>query len=102
MSVEITWISHASFRISSAGQVVYIDPWKLPGAPHDADVVFISHSHYDHCSEVDIEKVSKSGTAVVGPAETAEKLAAAKAITPGERMTIKDITVEAVAAYNLA
>jgi len=103
MPVEIEWINHASFRIAAGGNIIYIDPWKLPPemSGHDADVVFISHTHYDHYSEVDIEKVSKAGTAVVGPAETAEKLAAAKAITPGERMTIKEITIEAVAAYNI-
>ena len=36
----ITWLGHASFRISGSKKV-YIDPWKLPDAPHDADVVFV-------------------------------------------------------------
>lgn len=101
MPVEIKWISHASFRIAGSAGVVYIDPWKLPDAPHDADVVFVSHSHYDHCSPPDVKKVSKDDTAVVAPAETIAKLGAANAVTPGERVTIKDITIEAVAAYNV-
>jgi len=101
MSVQITWIRHASFRIAGREAVVYIDPWKLPSAPHDADVVLVSHSHYDHCSPPDIEKVSKPDTTVVAPGETIEKLAAANPVTPGDRLTIRDITIEAVAAYNV-
>ena len=57
MPIEIKWINHASFRIASGRSVLYIDPWKIPDAPHDADVVFVSHSHYDHCSGPDIDKV---------------------------------------------
>lgn len=101
MSVEILWYHHASFRIAGAGCAVYIDPWKLPDDPHDADVVFVSHSHYDHCSPEDIAKVSRDDTTVIAPAETIEKLAAANAVAPGERLTIREVTLEAVAAYNI-
>ena len=101
MSVEITWISHASFRIADERNVVYIDPWKLPDAPHDADVVFVSHSHHDHCSPSDIEKVSKDDTVLIAPADTIVQLGAANAVAPGEDVTIKDVTIEAVAAYNV-
>ncbi len=102
MSVEITWIGHASFRIAGAEGVVYIDPWKLTDSPHDADVVFVSHSHHDHCSADDVAKVSKDATAVIAPAETIAKLACANAVAPGENITIKGITIEAVAAYNVS
>jgi L-ascorbate metabolism protein UlaG (beta-lactamase superfamily) len=101
MPIEIKWINHASFRIASGRSVLYIDPWKIPDAPHDADVVFVSHSHYDHCSPPDIAKVSKGDTSIVAPAETVGKLHAANAIDPGQQTTIKEITVEAVAAYNI-
>jgi len=101
MSVEITWIGHASFRIAGDGSVVYVDPWKLTDAPHDADVVFVSHSHYDHCSPEDIQKVSKESTTIIAPGDTITKLRAANAVTPGERLTVNDVTIEAVAAYNV-
>lgn len=101
MPVSICWIGHASFRLSSADTVVYIDPWKLPDAPHDADVVFVSHSHYDHCSPEDIEKVSRESTSLVAPPETIEKLGAANAVTPGDSVTIQGVLVEAVASYNV-
>lgn len=101
MPVEITWIGHASFRIAGEATVVYIDPWKLDAAPHDADVVVVSHGHHDHLSPDDVAKVSKADTAVIAPADTIAQLRAANAVTPGESLTLKDVTVEAVAAYNI-
>ena len=101
MSVEIKWLGHASFRISDGNGVAYIDPWKLPDAPHDADVVFVSHSHHDHCSPPDIEKVSKADSTVIAPPETIAKLHAANAVDVGEQVTVAGMTVETVAAYNI-
>jgi L-ascorbate metabolism protein UlaG (beta-lactamase superfamily) len=101
MSAEIRWIGHASFRIASEGCVLYIDPWKIPTEPHDADVIFISHSHSDHCSPPDIERVSKADTTVVAPPETVAKIGKANAITPDELYSICNITIEPVEAYNM-
>ena len=102
MSVEIRWLGHASFRIAGKGAVVYIDPWKLEDEPHDADVVLISHNHYDHCSPQDVARVCTEGTTIIAPADTADQFASAKAVSPGQSLTAADITVEAVAAYNVA
>ena len=102
MSIKIKWIHHASFRIAGGDSVLYIDPWKLTGANRDADVIFVSHSHYDHCSKPDIEKISKDDTSIVAPAETISQLHAANAVDPGQQMTIKGITIETVAAYNIS
>ena len=77
MAVEITWIGHASFRLASPECVVYIDPWKLPTAPHDANVVFVSHSHYDHCSPTDVQKVSSDNTTIIAPKNAISQLGAA-------------------------
>ena len=101
MAVEIKWISHASFRIESDREVLYIDPWKLPESPKDADIVFVSHSHHDHCSPEDVEKVVKDGTVVVAPGETVSALQGAEVIELGDQITVKSITIEAVAAYNI-
>ncbi|MGB2821846.1 MAG: MBL fold metallo-hydrolase [Phycisphaerae bacterium] len=102
MSVEVKWLGHASFRVAGAAAVVYIDPWKLKDAPHDADVVVVSHSHHDHMSAEDVAKVSKDGTAVVAPRATAGRLAGARSVAPGDVVTVNDVTIEAVASYNVA
>ena len=101
MSIQVQWIHHASFRIQGRDATLYIDPWKLPDSPHDADVIFVSHSHYDHLSPSDIKKISKDDTAIVAPADVIESLRARNAIAPGQSVTIKGLTVEAVAAYNI-
>ncbi|MCD6304359.1 MAG: MBL fold metallo-hydrolase [Planctomycetes bacterium] len=101
MPVEITWLGHASFRIQGRQAVVYIDPWKLSDSPHDADVVIVSHSHYDHLSPEDVEKVARDGTAILAPSDTAAKIPSARAVAPGERVTAGPVTVEAVPAYNI-
>jgi len=101
MAVEVNWFGHASFRIAGAGGVAYIDPWKLDIEPHDANVVIVSHSHYDHCSSLDVQKVCRSGTAVLTPVDAVATLPAAQAVSPGQRLTFGGIVVETVAAYNV-
>ncbi len=101
MPVDVTWLGHASFRIAAEESVVYIDPWKLDVEPHDADVVVVSHSHHDHLSPEDVARVSNEDTAIVAPGDAVARLAAVNAVTPGDRLTIRDVTVEAVAAYNV-
>jgi L-ascorbate metabolism protein UlaG (beta-lactamase superfamily) len=101
MSVEVRWLGHASFRISGRDGVAYIDPWKLSSIPHDADVIVVSHSHFDHCSPADVRKVSRDDTVIIAPSDVIEKLGATNAAAPGESLTIRGITVETVAAYNV-
>jgi len=101
MSVEITWLGHASFRIACGKRVIYIDPWKISKPPRDADIVFISHTHYDHCSSPDIAKVSKDGTWLIGPADAMAKLRGNRTLTRGEQFQLGEILLEGVAAYNV-
>jgi len=102
MSVEITWIHHASFRITGAGQVVYIDPWKLLPDAHDADVVLVSHGHYDHCNAEGVEKVRSGDTVLVGPPDVIGELGFGQAIAPGEELRVGEVDIQAVAAYNVS
>ncbi|MBO4412282.1 MAG: MBL fold metallo-hydrolase [Lachnospiraceae bacterium] len=80
---EITINAHSSIRIAGS-KVLYFDPFQLKDAPHDADVVFLTHSHFDHESPEDLEKVSKPGTQVVRY----------------EEAEIPGLTVRTVPAYN--
>ena len=103
MAVEITWFGHASFRVVGSTGVVYIDPWKLsdPDCNNDADVIFVSHSHYDHCSGDDIAKILHDGTTVIATGDTVRQLGYGEVVSPGEKKSVNGISVEFVKAYNI-
>jgi L-ascorbate metabolism protein UlaG (beta-lactamase superfamily) len=96
----IEWLGHDSFRISGS-KVVYVDPWKLaPGAP-PADVILITHDHFDHFSKEDIGAISGPATVVVGPPQVTAQLGGQTlAVRTGDSVDAGGIKVTAVAAYN--
>ncbi len=97
MAVRITWIGHASVKISGSAATVFIDPWKVPAKDH-ADIILLTHDHYDHYSESDIKALMAPSTRVVAPMSTplvTDRIAAGKSISIG------DVTVRAVPAYNM-
>lgn len=98
---KITWLGHASFRVDGSKATVYIDPWKLQSSK-PADVVCITHSHFDHLSEEDVAKIRTPNTVIVGPPDCAAGFGSAfRPIQPGEKLSVGDVTVEAVPAYNI-
>ncbi len=100
---HIHWLGHASFRIEDNGKQLYIDPWKLSEQSPPADVIFITHSHYDHCSPQDIEKISKSSTIIVAPKDAAKSLKGSVVpVVPGESYVVAGLKVQTIASYNLS
>ncbi|HTY38129.1 MAG TPA: MBL fold metallo-hydrolase [Bacteroidota bacterium] len=99
---HIHWLGHATFRIEDGATQIYIDPWKLPPHTPKADVIFITHAHYDHFSAEDLSRISKPGTAYIAPKDVAYQLQGTViAVTPGEIHNIAGLKVRAVAAYNI-
>ena len=98
--------AHSSVRLELAGKVVYVDPFSLREAPHDADLIFLTHDHFDHFSPEDVARVDKPDTVFVLPASMAEKAASVTgsrrvvAVVPGDRGEAEGIGFEAVPAYN--
>ena len=64
---------HSSIKIRGS-KVIYIDPFGLSKSFNDADYVFCTHSHYDHFSLEDIERVRKNGTKLVMPKSMASEI----------------------------
>lgn len=98
--ITIKWLGHDSMKIKG-DKVIYIDPWKLKDT-EPADIVLITHDHYDHCSPEDVARVTKKGTVVVGAADVGKKFEKEdfRVVKAGDRVTINGVTVEAVPAYN--
>ncbi|MDO8136459.1 MAG: MBL fold metallo-hydrolase [Candidatus Brocadiales bacterium] len=98
--ITIKWLGHDSMKIKG-DKVIYIDPWKLKDT-EPADIVLITHDHYDHCSPEDVARVTKKGTVVVGAADVGKKFKKEdfRVVKAGDRVTINGVTVEAVPAYN--
>lgn len=100
VSNKIKWLGHASFRIEGDTATVYVDPWKLTGSAK-ADVICITHSHFDHLSEEDVDKIKKAETVIIGPPDCKAGFGDAfKEIAAGGSHKAHGVTVEAVPAYN--
>jgi L-ascorbate metabolism protein UlaG (beta-lactamase superfamily) len=98
MAIRMTWLGHASVRIQSPTTTLYVDPWKLGKSAQRADIILLTHDHYDHYSEEDINSVSVASTSVVAPMATKF---VTDVITPGKLLNIRDVTIQAVPAYNI-
>ena len=97
--MKLTWLGHSAFRLDF-GTVVYIDPYNADES-HDADMVLVSHGHYDHCDPKSIKAVSKEDTVVMCPHSCVSKVHGnAHGLGEGDSIAIGAVKVEATAAYN--
>ena len=71
--VELKWLGHASFLIKNH-KIIYIDPFNIKENSEKADIILITHSHYDHCSVADIKNIIKEGTKIVLTADSQSKI----------------------------
>ncbi|MGQ9668315.1 MAG: MBL fold metallo-hydrolase, partial [Anaerolineae bacterium] len=99
---KIHWLGHDAFRID-ADKVIYIDPYQLEAGEPKADIILITHDHFDHYSPDDVKKLRKAGTTVVSIAAVTKKVrgAAVETVSPGDKVTVQGVDIEAVPAYNV-
>lgn len=100
MLKNIKWLGHAGFAINALDKIIVIDPFQIKEI-EPADIILITHSHYDHCSVEDIDKIKKSDTVIVTEAESAKKLSGnVRVVKPGDKINVSGVQIEAVKAYN--
>ncbi len=107
MLENITVLGHSSIKINKE-KVIYVDPFKIEKNDNDADIIFITHDHYDHYSEEDIDKVKKEDTVIILPEELLTKVSRKKfrqdyiiTVEPNQKYMVDEIKFETIPAYNI-
>lgn len=98
---NLYWLGHDGFLLTKGDLHIYIDPFQIADGLPPADLILITHEHYDHCSPEDVRKIQQASTVIVTEKVSAAKLSGTvKVIAPGETCTVAGVEIEAVASYN--
>lgn len=105
-NVEIKWLGNSGFLIKNSLKI-YIDPYNIKDDSEKADIILITHDHYDHCSIADIEKIIKEGTKILVPASSQSKITRfnipikIEIVEPEHELDFPDIKIATLSAYNV-
>ena len=106
MLENIEVLYHSSIKINKE-KTIYIDPFKIDKDYNDADIVFITHDHFDHYSEEDIDKVINENTTIIIPEELLTKILrkginknAIITVEPNKKYIVQGIKFKTIPAYN--
>jgi L-ascorbate metabolism protein UlaG (beta-lactamase superfamily) len=102
---RIQWLGQATVKIVSGNKCIYFDPYQIKKSDK-ADIVFITHNHYDHFSVEDIQKVAHQQTIFVCSQDCVSEIENAgyedvRAVAPGDKIIVDSIPVEVVPMYNI-
>ena len=107
MLENIQVLCHSSIKINE-GKIIYFDPFKINKQYNDADIIIITHDHYDHYSEEDIDKVIKPDTTIVIPEGMQVKLLKKGVknsniitVEPEKTYVVEGLKFETIPAYNI-
>jgi L-ascorbate metabolism protein UlaG (beta-lactamase superfamily) len=104
--IELRWLGHDGFFIKNS-KIIYIDPFNIKEESEKADIILITHSHYDHCSFADLKKIVKQGTIIVLTADSQSQITRfdevieIKIVEPGQELVFGDIKISTIPAYNI-
>ena len=105
-SIRVYKQNHVS--VFFAGKTVHIDPFMTDTAPHNADIILITHDHYDHFSVKDVANVASGDSVLVVPENMKKKAAEAgkyvgrtETVKPNESYCIDGLEFDTVPAYNI-
>lgn len=96
MIENVNLFCHSSIRLKGS-KIVYIDPYQIKEESHDADFIMCTHTHYDHYSPEDIEKVKKNGTIIIAPAD----IDGVTKVIPNVKYELDGLKFETTYAYNI-
>lgn len=100
----MTFIGHGTLMFEFGGLIIHIDPVsayadysQLP----DADIILVTHDHFDHLDKKAIKKIRKDNTKILCSESCLKEINDGIAMKNGETQKIERITIDAVPAYNL-
>lgn len=107
MLENISIIHHSSIKFSDNIKI-YFDPYKINENNNDADIIFITHNHYDHYSENDIKKIYNANTKFIIPKDLEKELLNLGikkenivTVAPNNNYNVLDISFKTIPAYNI-
>jgi L-ascorbate metabolism protein UlaG (beta-lactamase superfamily) len=101
-TANIHWLGHSAFRIEDGSTQIYIDPFNLPANLPKADIILITHAHYDHFSANDITKIKKDGTIIISTKDVTSNIGKGTVtVVPEQNYTVGKLKITTVLAYNL-
>ncbi len=96
-----TWFRQSAFRWTDGQRTVYIDPWGTPEDAAPADLILLTHAHFDHFQPGEIARLSTDRTVVAAPHDVAAELAGnITPVAPGESHELAGVSFSTVPAYN--
>lgn len=96
-----TWFKQAAYRWQQDGLNLYIDPWEVT-TEDVADLILLTHAHFDHYSRPDLERLTGPDTVIVAPEDIAAELGGnVRAVVPGQALEAAGLHLETVPAYNI-
>ncbi len=108
MLENITCLGHSSIKIINNDQIIYIDPYKINNYYADADIIFITHNHYDHYSKEDIIKIKQDSTKIIITKDLLQEtldlgFIESNIITvePSKTYKIENLMFQTIPAYNV-
>lgn len=99
-NVEITYLKHAGFKIKGS-VTLYIDPYEVEGELEKADIILVTHDHFDHMDMKSIRNLSKDDTVVVYPKGCLVEGYKTCEIDRGDAVDVRGVKIRAVPAYNV-
>ncbi|MBR2909838.1 MAG: MBL fold metallo-hydrolase [Clostridia bacterium] len=101
VKTDIEINSHSSILINKD---IYVDPFNIT-KKGEAKYIFITHSHYDHFSPQDIQKIITEDTILICPQNMENEMSAYDNkkvfVLPNQKYSVGDLHFETFASYNL-
>jgi L-ascorbate metabolism protein UlaG (beta-lactamase superfamily) len=104
--IELKWLGHSGFMIKNH-RTIYIDPYNIKENSEKADIILITHSHYDHCSIADIKNIIKEGTRIFLTADSQSKITRfsipinIQIVEPNQEYNFGELKIATLPSYNI-